>query len=82
MFVSLSKVEMAYPQNPSDSEQSSLSDQSGSSRSCNRSLRIAEKKRRKDTAEDPFFLALKYFSDGRTPMRDMLALMLPISKRA
>ncbi|XP_028272271.1 centromere protein I [Parambassis ranga] len=54
---------MAYPQNTSDSERSSLSDQSVSSRSFNRSLRVAEKKRRKDTAEDPFFLALKYFSD-------------------
>ncbi|XP_070769591.1 centromere protein I [Enoplosus armatus] len=48
---------------PSDSDPSSLSDQSVSSRSTNRSLRVAEKARRKNEAEDPFVLALKYFSD-------------------
>nr|XP_020446244.1 centromere protein I isoform X2 [Monopterus albus] len=40
-----------------------LNDQSASSRSSNRSLRIAERDRRKNEAEDPFALALKYFSD-------------------
>ncbi|XP_044060309.1 centromere protein I isoform X2 [Siniperca chuatsi] len=48
---------------PSDSDPSSLNDQSVSSRSNNRSLRVAEKERRKNEAEDPFVLALKYFSD-------------------
>uniref|UniRef100_A0A8C4EG85 Centromere protein I n=1 Tax=Dicentrarchus labrax TaxID=13489 RepID=A0A8C4EG85_DICLA len=48
---------------PSDSDQSSLNDQSVSSRSINRSLRVAEKQRRKNEAGDPFVLALKYFSD-------------------
>ncbi|XP_030000546.1 centromere protein I [Sphaeramia orbicularis] len=48
---------------PSDSDTSSPSDQSVSGRSVNRSLRIAEKERRKNEAEDPFVLALKYFSD-------------------
>uniref|UniRef100_A0A8C2WKQ5 Centromere protein I n=1 Tax=Cyclopterus lumpus TaxID=8103 RepID=A0A8C2WKQ5_CYCLU len=42
---------------------SSSSDQSVSSRSNNRSLRVAEKERKKNEAEDPFVLALKYFSD-------------------
>ncbi|XP_071314602.1 centromere protein I isoform X2 [Trachinotus anak] len=48
---------------PSDSDPSSLIDQTASSRSSNRSLRVAEKERRKNEAEDPFVLALKYFSD-------------------
>uniref|UniRef100_A0AAX7TLT8 Centromere protein I n=1 Tax=Astatotilapia calliptera TaxID=8154 RepID=A0AAX7TLT8_ASTCA len=54
---------MAATQNLSDSDQSSVSDQSASSRSGNRSIRVAEKERRKNEAEDPFVLALKYFSD-------------------
>lgn len=65
MFLSFSNVEMATKLNvsgPSDSE--SLNDQSVSSRSSNRSLRVAEKKRRKNEAEDPFVAALKYFSVG------------------
>ncbi|XP_068571615.1 centromere protein I [Cebidichthys violaceus] len=48
---------------PSDLDQSSQSDLSVSSRSNNRSLRVAEKERKKNEAEDPFVLALKYFSD-------------------
>ncbi|XP_045887049.1 centromere protein I isoform X1 [Micropterus dolomieu] len=47
----------------SDVDPSSLNDQSVSSRSSNRSLRVAEKERRKIEAEDPFVLALKYFCD-------------------
>ncbi|XP_069550259.1 centromere protein I [Brachyistius frenatus] len=39
-----------------------LSD-SVSSRSSNKSLRVAENERRKNEAEDPFVLALKYFSE-------------------
>uniref|UniRef100_A0A3P8S9K4 Centromere protein I n=1 Tax=Amphiprion percula TaxID=161767 RepID=A0A3P8S9K4_AMPPE len=54
---------MAATINMSDSERSSPNDQSVSSRSSNRSLRVAEKERRKNEAEDPFVLALKYFSD-------------------
>ncbi|CAI5652573.1 unnamed protein product [Oreochromis niloticus] len=54
---------MAATQNLSDSDQSSVSDQSVSSRSGNRSIRVAEKERRKNEAEDPFVLSLKYFSD-------------------
>lgn len=54
---------------PSDSDTSSVNDQSVSSRSINRSLRVAEKERRKNEAGDPFVLALKYFSDGRTRLR-------------
>ncbi|KAM3613106.1 uncharacterized protein V6R79_020444 [Siganus canaliculatus] len=46
-----------------DSDQSSVHDQSSSSRSSNRSLRVAEKERRKNQAEDPFIVALKYFSE-------------------
>ncbi|XP_072251541.1 centromere protein I [Leuresthes tenuis] len=46
-----------------DLDQSPQSDESVSSRSSNRSLRVAEKERRKNEAEDPFVLALKYFSD-------------------
>ncbi|KAM7000051.1 centromere protein I [Tautogolabrus adspersus] len=46
-----------------DSETSSLNDQTVSSRSSNRSVRVAEKERRKIEAEDPFVLALKYFTD-------------------
>lgn len=64
MFLSFGNVEMATTQNLSDSDQSSVSDQSVSSRSGNRSIRVAEKERRKNEAEDPFVLALKYFSDG------------------
>ncbi|KAM9356675.1 centromere protein I [Symphorus nematophorus] len=48
---------------PSDSDQTSLNDQSVSNRSINRSLRLAEQERKKNEAEDPFVLALKYFSD-------------------
>lgn len=69
MFLSFSNVEMAAKlklSGPSDSDTSSLDDQSVSSRSSNRSLRVAEKERRKNEAEDPFVLALKYFSDGRS----------------
>lgn len=50
---------------PSDSEQSSLNDHNLSNRSSNKSLRLAEKERRKNEAEDRFTLALKYFSDGK-----------------
>ncbi|CAK6964683.1 centromere protein I [Scomber scombrus] len=42
------------------SDSSSSNDQSVSNRSSNR---VAEKERRKNEAEDPFVLALKYFSD-------------------
>ncbi|TDH07450.1 hypothetical protein EPR50_G00106390 [Perca flavescens] len=48
---------------PPDSDTSSPNDQSVSSRSSNRSLRVADKERRKNEADDPFVLALKYFSD-------------------
>lgn len=48
---------------PSDSDQSSASDQSVSSRS---SSRVAEKKKGKSEAEEPFVLSIKYFSKGRT----------------
>ncbi|XP_059201753.1 centromere protein I [Centropristis striata] len=48
---------------PPDSDKSSLSDQSVSSRSSNRSLRVAEKEQKKNEAEDPFVVALQYFSD-------------------
>ncbi|XP_071772283.1 centromere protein I [Centroberyx gerrardi] len=48
---------------PPDLDSLSTSDQSVSIRSSNRSLRVAEKERRKNEAEDPFVLALKYFSD-------------------
>ena len=51
---------------PSDSDQSSASDQSVSSRS---SSRVAEKKKGKSEAEDPFVLSIKYFSRGRTRPR-------------
>ncbi|XP_074505544.1 centromere protein I [Sebastes fasciatus] len=55
---------MAAKLNPPDSEaSSSLNEQSVSSRSSNRSLRVAEKERRKNEAEDPVVLALKYFND-------------------
>ncbi|XP_029918548.1 centromere protein I [Myripristis murdjan] len=57
---------MATSQNssgPPDLDSSSPSDQSACSRSSNRSLRVAEIERRKNEAEDPFVLALKYFSD-------------------
>lgn len=57
---------MAATLNLSDPE--SLNDQSASSRSSNRSVRVAEKERRKNEAGDPFVLALKYFSDGRWSM--------------
>lgn len=55
---------MAKVSNLSRSELDSLSesDLSVSGRS-NGSLRVAEKKRRKNAAEDPFLLALKYFSE-------------------
>ncbi|XP_026214468.1 centromere protein I isoform X1 [Anabas testudineus] len=48
---------------PPDSDSSSLNDQSVSSRTSNRSLRIAEKERKKTEADDPVVTALKYFSD-------------------
>ncbi|XP_041652874.1 centromere protein I isoform X2 [Cheilinus undulatus] len=48
---------------PPDSDTSSVSDLTVSSRSSNRSLRIAEKEKRKNEAEDPFVLALRYFTD-------------------
>ncbi|KAL6117463.1 cenpi [Pungitius sinensis] len=48
---------------PPDSDLSSTSNLSVSSRSSNRSLRVAEKERKKKEAEDPFVLALKYFSE-------------------
>ncbi|KAM7417396.1 hypothetical protein PAMA_017178 [Pampus argenteus] len=51
---------------PLDSDSSSSNDQSVSNRSSNRSMRVAEKERRKNKAEDPFVLALKYFSDVET----------------
>lgn len=76
MFLNFSNVEMAAKQNlsePSDSDSSSLTDQSVSGRSGNRSLRVAEKERRKNEAEDPFVLALKYFSDGRKWPRQALS---------
>lgn len=57
---------------PLDSDSSSSNDQSVSNRSSNRSLRVAEKERRKNEAEDPFVLALKYFSDGRTSISQKL----------
>lgn len=47
----------------SDSEQSCSSEQSLLSRSVNRSLRLAEKERRKNEGEDSFGLALKYFTE-------------------
>ena len=65
----------------SDADQTSLSDQSLLNRSV-RSLRIAEKKRKKKEV-DPFGLALKYFSDGRFRLKliadrhQMVALLLP-----
>ncbi|XP_033830475.1 centromere protein I isoform X1 [Periophthalmus magnuspinnatus] len=54
----------------SNSDQSSSSDQSLSNRSINRSLRLAEKERRKNEAEDSFGVALKYFSEVKagTPL--------------
>ncbi|XP_030251202.1 centromere protein I [Sparus aurata] len=52
---------------PSDSDQSSASDQSVSSRS---SSRVAEKKKGKSEAEEPFVLSIKYFSkvEAGTPV--------------
>ncbi|CAL9707096.1 unnamed protein product [Knipowitschia caucasica] len=49
----------------SDSDQSSPGDQSSSTRSRNRSLRLAEKERRKNEA-DSFSLALKYFTEVKS----------------
>lgn len=73
--VYFSNVEMAAKLNlsaasASDSDQSSPSDQSLSNRSINRSLRLAEKERRRK-AEDSFGLALKYFSEVKvgTPVQ-------------
>ncbi|XP_068596642.1 centromere protein I [Brachionichthys hirsutus] len=54
---------MAARLNVSDSDASGLDNQSESGRSSNRSLRVAEQERKKSEAEDPFVLALKYFSD-------------------
>lgn len=69
VLASFSNVEMATNANisePSDSEQSSLNDHNLSNRSSNKSLRVAEKeRRRKNEAEERFTLALKYFSDGK-----------------
>ncbi|KAK2904326.1 centromere protein I isoform X2 [Channa argus] len=48
---------------PPDSDSSSISDQSVSSRIGNRSLRVAKKEKQKLEAVDPFVSALKYFSD-------------------
>ncbi|XP_076004975.1 centromere protein I [Genypterus blacodes] len=55
---------------PPDSDSSHSSDQSVSNRSVNRSLRLAERERRKNEAEDPLVSALKYFSevDAGTPV--------------
>lgn len=50
---------------PSVSERSSLNDHNLSNRSSNKSLRLAEKERSKNEAEDPISPALKYFSDGK-----------------
>lgn len=72
MFTRFSNVEMAAKLNLSglsDSDPSSLNELSLSSRSSNRSQRVAEKERRKNEVEDPFVLALKYFSDGRTKLK-------------
>lgn len=60
---------MATKQNlsgASDSDPSSPNDQTQSNRSINRSLRLAEKERRKKETEDSFSLALKYFSEVKT----------------
>lgn len=65
VFVNFSNVEMAETLCLSDSDRSSSSDQSVPSRSNNRSLRIAEKERKKNEAEDSFVLALRYFSEGK-----------------
>uniref|UniRef100_A0A8D3AR86 Centromere protein I n=1 Tax=Scophthalmus maximus TaxID=52904 RepID=A0A8D3AR86_SCOMX len=62
---------------PTDSDSSSVSDQSASNRSVNRSLRVAEKERRKNEAEDPLVLALKYFSDGTSPCVRVLKCLIP-----
>ncbi|CAN9515133.1 unnamed protein product [Ophioblennius macclurei] len=53
---------MAETHNLSASDRSSL-DQSASSRSGNRSLRVAEKQRRRKEAEEPFVVALKFFAE-------------------
>lgn len=69
LFAHFSNVEMAATLNvteSSDSDLPSSNDQSVSNRSSNRSLRVAEKERRKNEAEDPLVVALKYFSDGRS----------------
>lgn len=60
--ISLSYVDMEATA-PSGSDSSSLADQTVSSRIGNRSLRVAEKERRKNET-DPFASALKYFCDG------------------
>lgn len=70
----LSNVEMAAKLNlsvASDSDHSPSSDQSSLNRSINRSLRIAEKEKRKNEAEDSFVLALKYFAEVKqgTPVQ-------------
>ncbi|KAK7922501.1 hypothetical protein WMY93_009403 [Mugilogobius chulae] len=73
---------MAAKQNlsgASDSDQSSPSDQSLSNRSINRSLRLAEKERRKNEAEDSFVLALKYFNEGSSPCARILKCLVPSS---
>ncbi|KAJ8015722.1 hypothetical protein DPEC_G00029090 [Dallia pectoralis] len=59
---------MAKALNPlsSDLDVTSDSDLSVSSRASNRSLRIAEKEKRNTECEDPFVLALKYFTEVKT----------------
>uniref|UniRef100_A0A665U8H7 Centromere protein I n=1 Tax=Echeneis naucrates TaxID=173247 RepID=A0A665U8H7_ECHNA len=47
----------------SESDSPNLSNLSACSRTGSRSLRVAEKERRKNGAEEPFVLALKYFSN-------------------
>ncbi|KAJ8255143.1 hypothetical protein GJAV_G00201420 [Gymnothorax javanicus] len=77
---------MSKKSNPSrlDMNASSESDSSSSGRS-DRSLRVAENARRKSEAEDPFLLALKYFSrvEERTPWKgnDVLEQHMAVVER-
>ncbi|XP_077434075.1 centromere protein I [Vanacampus margaritifer] len=77
---------MAGLQNLSELNNSSLSDESLSNRSLNRSQRIVERERRKNEADDPFVLAVKYFADveAGTPMmgNDDLERNLVVLERA
>lgn len=60
---------MASKRNLSELSESDLKpNESLSSGSSNKSLRVAEKERRKIQADDLFVLALKYFSDGKTSL--------------